>query len=92
MNLHITLEHHSSLTFVAQTVRIEKRSPLAFLSSEVLHGELFVTQCSWCKKIAGPEGQWLEVEDALPLMPEFRDARPPKITHGICSACNLLFK
>jgi len=43
--------------------------------------------CSWCQKIATPDGRWLPVEEAVTVLQLDKAEQLPDITHGICEAC-----
>lgn len=42
--------------------------------------------CGWCNRWK-VEGEWLEIEQAVPRLGLLEQAVPPLLTHGICEAC-----
>lgn len=52
--------------------------------------------CSWCKKVQVPEwagvaplvvGDWVEVEEIMPLFSDAHAGFYPELSHGVCPAC-----
>lgn len=64
------------------------RPPLRVLQAGVPRvPEQFVHICSWCQRIAMPDGRWLDVELAVGEL-HLLEADPlPCITHAICKDC-----
>lgn len=42
--------------------------------------------CGWCNRLE-VEGEWLEIEDALPKLRFMELERPATLTHGMCDEC-----
>lgn len=42
--------------------------------------------CGWCNRLE-VEGEWLEIEDALPKLRFMEHERPATLTHGMCDEC-----
>jgi len=48
--------------------------------------EELIRMCGWCNRV-DVEGEWLEVEEALPRLPLLEYPALPMLTHGICETC-----
>lgn len=46
-----------------------------------------VVVCAWCRRVRVEEGEWLEVEEALPRLDLFGEDPVPGVSHGICPDC-----
>jgi hypothetical protein len=78
------LEFHSVL------LREEPRPRVDLLDPEFPRTEEFLTMCAWCKKVH--TGEWLEAEEAVRRLRLFEQPRLPRITHGVCPACQEAFE
>jgi hypothetical protein len=76
-----------SLQLDVVLVREQHREPVRLLARGDARSEEILTMCSWCKKAWIPDGEWLEIEDAIVRMDLFSTAQMPEITHGICPSC-----
>jgi len=78
------LEFHSVL------LREEARPRVDLLDLDFPRTDQWLTLCAWCKKakVAG----WVEVEEAVRQLGLFESARLPRITHGVCPACEQAFE
>jgi len=54
--------------FESRIVRQELREHVRLMNPSVERGKRFVSICGWCKKIALPNGQWVEVEEAVRVL------------------------
>ncbi len=43
--------------------------------------------CSWCNRVAVSDGEWVEIEVAMPRLGAFENYPIPNISHGICPSC-----
>jgi hypothetical protein len=75
--------------FDARTLRVERRPAVRLLDPQAPRSEVFVSVCSWCKRVAAPE--WMEIEDAVGAL-GLDAATLPQITHGMCPACERTIK
>lgn len=62
------------------------RDALPYLEPGGASGRPAVRVCSWCNRIAVPDGRWLEAETAAEQLGLLLAPLPP-ITHGICPRC-----
>jgi hypothetical protein len=85
VELDLLLENGVQLT--SKILRKEPRPPMDLLSPSGQESEEFLRICSWCKKVYLPEGEWVEVEDAVRALDLFGPPSMPRITHTICNAC-----
>jgi hypothetical protein len=77
--------------FESRIVRQELREHVRLMNPSVERGKRFVSICGWCKKIALPNGQWVEVEEAVRVLNLFDEPQLPTLTHGICGECTASF-
>jgi hypothetical protein len=74
--------------FRSTLVREELRPTIGLLQvSRQRDRERFVRVCSWCQRIALPDGRWVEVEEAVVALDLFGADHLPLLTHGICRPC-----
>ena len=92
MKLDIEPTSKGIIEFRSTIIRTEHRDPVILLQNDIERSEQYLTNCSLCKKIATPEGQWLEVEDAIVSMKLFEKSKLPYLLHGVCSACYAVVK
>ena len=76
------------IQFLSRTLRTEARESIPLLDPSTNRSNEFLTMCSWCKRILLPIDRWVEVEDAVAQLELFCLDALPKLTHGICPACN----
>jgi hypothetical protein len=87
LELSISPGHDEGLTYRVRTVEQQDRAPVPLLDPLHPRSERFVTMCGWCKRVAVPPRDWLEVEDAILALQLFAEPQPPQVTHGICDEC-----
>ena len=74
--------------FISTLVNVESRSSVNWLDPDVPHDvQLLVTICSWCSRVALPDGRWVEVERAIEEHAALHGPGIPSTTHGICPEC-----
>ena len=66
----------------------ESRDPILLLDATRPRREQLIRICSWCKRIATPDGAWLQLEVAVTRYGIFVDELPPDLTHGVCPDCH----
>jgi hypothetical protein len=88
LELSISAGVEQGLIYRVRTVREEDRKPVPLLDPHLPRSETFVTMCGWCKRVAAPSHEWLEVEEAVAALSLFAEPRPPQLTHGICGDCS----
>jgi hypothetical protein len=87
LELSISPGDDEGLTYRVRTVKQQDRAPVSLLDPLRSRSEGFVTMCGWCKRVAVPPRDWLEVEDAILALQLFAEPHPPQLTHGICGEC-----
>ena len=66
----------------------EARDPISLLDATRPRTEQLIRMCSWCKRVATPDGAWLQLEVAVTRFGMFVDELPPDLTHGVCPDCH----
>jgi len=87
MEVLISPLDQGSLEFRCRLIKEEPRRHAPLLEQNDTATDGFVSMCSWCKKVAIPSGQWLEVEEAVKELHLFDHQPAPQVTHGICRNC-----
>jgi hypothetical protein len=72
--------------FEAVLVSVEPRPEQPLLRRDARHGDAVVTICGWCKRVS-VGGDWAELEVAMTRLAPFDADHVPRLTHGICPAC-----
>ena len=75
------------VAFCSTLVREEKRMTVSFLEAGQMRSSETIRMCSWCQKVAGREGDWMSVENAVERLRLMEMHPPPHISHGICERC-----
>jgi len=73
--------------FVSTLLHEEARPPVALLEPGRKRDERFAKICSWCQKVAMPDGTWVPVEAAVKALHLLESEQMPHLTHGICAPC-----
>ncbi|MEJ2502823.1 MAG: hypothetical protein P8177_05825 [Gemmatimonadota bacterium] len=81
-------EEGGGVRIVTRLLDEEARSTVDLLRTARARRGAPVTVCSWCKRIRGPDGAWLDAEVAIERLALFMDLRVPALTHGICPTCS----
>jgi len=87
LRLNVDSLPESGLRLTVFTERIEDRSPVALLDSNVSRNSDFIPICGWCKKIRLSDQTWVEVEEAANTLRLF-ESPLPNLSHGICEDCS----
>jgi hypothetical protein len=61
---------------------------LPFLDRLASRGPELVRMCGWCNAIDTGAGTWLELDDAVKVLPLLAMDVQPAISHGICPSCD----
>lgn len=72
--------------FDSRVEREEDRPPQPLFDTTLDRDGRFVVLCSWCKRVRSDSG-WVEVETAAESLDLFGGASRPRLSHGICEAC-----
>lgn len=78
---------HGGAEFASTLLHEEIRPTVLLLEPGHARNESFLRVCSWCQKVATPDGQWLPVEEAAAQLRLLEVEQLPAITHGICAGC-----
>ncbi len=84
--MDITPGPHDHLVIRINIIKLDPRPAVALLSQERPALDEYLKVCSWCKSVQLPDGNWVEVEQAVELLGLF-DGPLPRISHGICQGC-----
>lgn len=87
LEMKIMAQPAGVLSLVVQPQVVERREPVLLLDAEVRRGANLLRMCAWCKRIPDANGNWLEIEEALPQLGLFEQNILPTITHGVCEDC-----
>jgi hypothetical protein len=87
--MRITIKYLTDghIEFVSKIIKIEWRAPQLLLDAHVARSGEVVRICSFCKKIAISENDWVETEQAVEKMGLFEKEKLPQLTHGLCPCC-----
>ncbi len=76
------------IEFLCRTIKVETRMPVDLLRSGLTRSDRIVRICSFCKKIAATEEEWIDTERAIERMALFSNHALPQLNHGVCPACH----
>ena len=85
--LDIRLLARVEVEFGSTLTHEEMRPPVAVLEAGGTRSGKLLRVCSWCQKVATPDGCWLPVEEAAAKLHLLEAEQLPAITHGICGPC-----
>lgn len=88
MELRIRHAGHGALHFSGRLLREERRPAVAILDAEAERSREIVQMCGWCKQVKIGDA-WVEVEQAVADLNLFDDLPLPRLSHGMCPACDL---
>ena len=72
------------------TLKLEVVRPsVVVLEPGGVRSKQLIRVCSWCQKVAMPDGRWLPVEEAVAELRLMEALQLPGISHGICPPCRL---
>lgn len=74
--------------FTSTLLSEEVRPPVVVLEPGGSRSKNLIRVCSWCQKVALPDGRWLPVEQAVAELHLLEESQLPAITHGICPPCH----
>jgi len=74
--------------FRSELKTAEGRRPVAWLDPEARRGPALVRVCSWCGRVALPDGRWVAVERAMEEHAALHQPEAPALTRGICAECS----
>lgn len=87
LELEIRPGPDQSVSLDSRILREEPRAAAPLLGRSTARSRKMIVACSWCRRVAGPAGEWLEVEDAVSKLDLFDIMPLPQISHGICPNC-----
>jgi hypothetical protein len=77
----------NQVEFSSKVIRLEPRDNLRILNETADRSEEIVRICSYCKKIAISDEEWIDAEKAIELLDLFKSVKLPQLTHGVCPVC-----
>lgn len=75
------------IEFICRTTHIEARPPVDLLRQEAHRGNHILRVCRFCKKIAVPSDEWIDIERAIERLELFAHKHLPQLSHGVCPTC-----
>ncbi len=90
--MEISLLASGEVEFASTLVHEDLRPAVALLEPGHARSRALLRVCSWCQKVAMPDGQWLPVEEAVAELRLLETDELPGLTHGICEACQSKLK
>lgn len=87
LHMRITGRPAGGIGFEVSAVEAKDRPGVALLDPAVERGSDTIRMCGWCKRVPLPTGDWVEIEDAIPVLTVLDRVPPPAISHGMCPAC-----
>ncbi|MDJ0867560.1 MAG: hypothetical protein QNK03_15740 [Myxococcota bacterium] len=88
MQLDILPQGDGSLELRGLLLREQPRPRVALFDPTLLRSSDTLRVCSFCKRIPVEGLGWLDVEEAVARLDLLADARPPRLSHGVCPACD----
>jgi hypothetical protein len=92
MELRLVATPHGHLQLIGRLLRREPRPYVPLLDPHVKHDGTWLLICSICRRIETADGNWKEIEDALPDPYGLPRQGLPRLSHGVCPNCAELFK
>ncbi len=77
--------------FCSTLLAQEKRAPIPLFDTARERSDQILRVCGWCHAVAGPDGDWLELETAVQRLKLLELPVLPRISHGICEPCAAKF-
>ena len=71
--------------------REEERDPVELLDPQRVSEVEYLTLCSMCKAVRHSTRNWVDLEDSKMALDFARRKVLPRISHGICPPCEVLF-
>lgn len=85
--MEIRLLGNGELEFTSTLRHEEARAPVAVLQTDAPRDKRLLRVCSWCQRVALPDGTWVTVEEAVQKLGLLEAETFPKLTHGMCEPC-----
>jgi hypothetical protein len=86
LEMHIAKHPTGTLKCVVRSLRVEDRPAIPSFNPAT-GSKALMRVCGWCKRTPDANGDWLEIEQALPRLALFQQPALPAISHGICEDC-----
>lgn len=87
-NMEVRLFPGGGEEFISTLKHEEARPSVAILESGGVRSKEQIRVCSWCQKVAMPDGRWVPVEEAVAELRLMEALQLPAISHGICPPCH----
>lgn len=78
---------NGEVEFISALRHEEVRPAVAVLRAGAPRDNRLLRVCSWCQKVALPDGTWVTVEVAVEKLRLLEAETFPSLTHGICEPC-----
>ncbi|MFB3923051.1 MAG: hypothetical protein ACE145_15115 [Terriglobia bacterium] len=88
MELTMRPQADKGVEFQSRILREESRESVLLLDRGSSRSQDLLSICAWCKKVKVGSA-WLEIEDAVAKLQLFHEPLLPRLTHGLCSVCQM---
>lgn len=87
LRMELRRQDGDHVLFLSDVVKVEERPAARLIDPTVARSEEYLDICSWCKRVALPTGEWVEVEEATDRLALFERDLLPQLSHGMCPDC-----
>ncbi len=88
MEMVIVSQPDGYVVFRSRVLREQPTAYVALFEAHAPVSDKYLCMCSWCRKVALAQGEWVEPQVAIARLDLFSTAPMPQITHSICPLCN----
>jgi hypothetical protein len=89
MEVTIRRQPPGNLMFQTKILEKQPRDPVRLLAEKTPPARESIPCCSWCNRLSLPNGEWVEVEDAVQALKLFEVDPLPHLTPRLCDACSV---
>lgn len=90
LRMRLTATTESGVRFETQLLKEEVRPSVALLDVRAERSGDVIRICGWCMRVPVVTGEWLELEEAVPLFQIFERSPLPRLSHCMCPDCHSL--
>lgn len=87
MEMRLDLAAPDVVRFRSRVLREEARDAQPLLDVRTKRSDDLLTMCSWCKRMKIEGSDWVEVEDYVERTKLMEAEILPRLSHGMCPAC-----
>jgi hypothetical protein len=87
LQMAMSAREDGGVLFEVSSLAVQDRPTVSLLGTPAGRVGEHMRICGWCKRMPGPEGTWLELEEAVRTLNLFDEAHLPALTHGVCPPC-----